>query len=416
LIVDYLGLADQLKSALITYTESGGKGRTAIDQSEAVAKMLARFEVCQDMFHGLDYRHVIGNPKALLQLLPAAQEHILKLDDGKARFIQAVMKLSEEFALAATREEAIRIRDEVAFFQAVKAVLVKRAAVDARPEEDLDHAIRQIVSRAVAASEEVVDIFQAAGLKKPDISILSDAFLAEVRGLPQRNLAVELLRKLLNDELKRRSRTNLVQSRTFSEMLERALRAYRNRAMETAQVIEELISLAQEMQKAQARGEDLGLSNEEVAFYDALGLNEAALKFMGEPVLKAMARELTETIRRNVTIDWTQRETARAKLRTLVRRLLRKYKYPPDRQEKATQTVMEQAERLCETWAEDGQFGVDANAAAPARVETIRPVSSGAARDVYDAADLPVPLAAEPTGASDAGAPRRRRGSGKRKR
>ena len=290
----------------------------------------------------------------LLNFLPTAQEHILKQEDGKDRFVQTVTELSRAFALAVPHEEALRVRDEVAFFQAVKAALVKRAAVDAKPEEDLDHAIRQIVSRAVAASDEVIDIFQAAGLKKPDISILSDEFLAEVRGLPQRNLALELLQKLLNDELKRRSRTNLVQSRTFSEMLERALRAYRNRAIETAQVIEELIKLAGEMREAQARGEKLGLTDDELAFYEALGLSDAALQFMGEPVLKAMARELTETIRRNVTIDWTQRETARAKLRTLVRRLLRKYKYPPDRQEAATQTVMDQAERLCETWAEDG--------------------------------------------------------------
>ncbi|ATB47525.1 type I restriction endonuclease subunit R [Corallococcus macrosporus] len=360
LVVDYLGLADQLKFALATYTEAGGKGSTAIDQNEAVAAMLARFEVCQAMFHGLDYQPALSAPKVLLNLLPTAQEHILKQEDGKDRFVQTVTELSRAFALAVPHEDALRVRDEVAFFQAVKAALVKRAAVDAKPEEDLDHAIRQIVSRAVAASEEVVDIFQAAGLKKPDISILSDEFLAEVRGLPQRNLALELLRKLLNDELKKRSRTNLVQSRNFSEMLERAVRSYRNRAIETAQVIEELIKLAEEMRDAQARGEKLGLSDDELAFYEALGLSNAALQFMGEPVLKAMARELTEIIRRNVTIDWTQRETARAKLRTLVKRLLRKYKYPPDRQEVAMQTVMEQAERLCETWAEDGLLAVSA--------------------------------------------------------
>ncbi|QAT84374.1 Type-1 restriction enzyme R protein [Corallococcus coralloides] len=360
LVVDYLGLADQLKSALATYTEAGGKGGTAINQNEAVAAMLVRFEVCQAMFHELDYRQAIGDPKRLLNFLPMAQEHILKQEDGKDRFVQTVTELSRAFALAVPHEDALKVRDEVAFFQAVKAALVKRATVDAKPEEYLDQAIRQIVSRAVAASEEVIDIFAAAGLKKPDISILSDEFLAEVRGLPQKNVALELLRKLLNDELKRRLRTNLVQSRTFSEMLERAVRSYRNRAIETAEVIEELIKLAEEMREAQARGEKLGLSDNELAFYEALGLNNAALQFMGEPVLKAMARELTEIIRRNVTIDWTQRETARAKLRTLVKRLLRKYKYPPDRQEAATQTVMEQAERLCETWAEDGLLEVSA--------------------------------------------------------
>lgn len=383
LVVDYLGLADQLKSALATYTESGGKGSPAIDENEAVAAMLTRYEICQTIFHGLDYSHVLGSAKALLHFLPVAQEHVLQQEDGKQRFIQAVTELSRAYALCATHDEAVRVRDEVAFFQAVKAALVKRASIDAKPEEDLDHAIRQIVSRAVAASEEVVDIFQAAGLKRPDISILSDDFLAEVRGLPQRNLALELLRKLLNDELKRRSRTNLVQSRTFSDMLDRAVKAYRNRAIETAQVIEELINLAHEMNAANARGEKLGLSDEELAFYEALGLNDAALQFMGEPVLKAMARELTETIRRNVTIDWTQRETARAKLRTLVKRLLRKYKYPPDRQESATQTVMEQAERLCETWAEDGKVG-----APEATVTELRPPR-------YVAEPAPVRMAAE---------------------
>ncbi|MBN1210798.1 MAG: type I restriction endonuclease subunit R [Myxococcaceae bacterium] len=381
LVVDYLGLADQLRAALATYTEAGGRGSTAIDQREAVAAMLARFEICQALFHGLDYAHVLGAPKLLLNFLPTAQEHVLAQEDGKERFVQAVTELSKAFALAVPHEDALRIRDEVAFFQAVKAALVKRSAVDARPEEDLDHAIRQIVSRAVAASEEVIDIFQAAGLKKPDISILSDEFLAEVRGLPQKNVALELLRKLLNDELKRRSRTHLVQSRAFSEMLERALRAYRNRALETAQVIEELIKLAGEMRQAQARGEKLGLTDDELAFYEALGVNDAAVRVMGDKVLRAIAKELTETIRKNVSIDWTQRETAQAKLRTMVRRLLRKHGYPPDKQEQATQTVMEQAERLCETWAEDGVLEATV---------TSLPVKQ------YPSAPAELPLAAEP--------------------
>ncbi|MFN7135758.1 MAG: type I restriction enzyme endonuclease domain-containing protein, partial [Myxococcales bacterium] len=233
LVVDYLGLADQLKTALATYTESGGKGKPAVDLAEAVAVTLAKLEVCQAMFHGLDYRPALANPKAMLNFLPVAREHILQQEDGKARFTNAVSDLTRAFALCGSREEVLAIADEVAFFQTVKVAFIKTDKVDARPEEDLDQAIRQIVSRAVAASEEVIDIFQAAGLKKPDISILSDEFLEEVRELPQRNVALELLRKLLNDELKRRSRTNLVQSRAFSEMLERALRAYRNRAIET---------------------------------------------------------------------------------------------------------------------------------------------------------------------------------------
>ena len=358
LVVDYLGLADQLRNALATYTESGGKGDTAIDQQEAVAVMLTKFEICQDLFHGLDYLPVIAQgPKAVFPFLPAAQEHILQQEDGKERLVRAVGDLSKAFALAVPHEESIRIRDEVAFFQAVKAALVKRSLVDARPEEELNAAIRQIVSRAVAASDEVVDIFAAAGLKRPDISILSDEFLAEVRGLPQKNLAVELLKKLLQDDLKIRSKRNLVQSRTFSEMLERALNGYKNRAVETAQVIAELIALAEQMRDAHAKGQELGLTEDELAFYDALGVNDAAVKVMGDAVLRAIAKELTETIRRNVTIDWTQRESARARLRTMVKRLLRKHGYPPDKQEQATATVMEQAERLCETWGEDGELG-----------------------------------------------------------
>jgi type I restriction enzyme R subunit len=399
LVVDYLGLADQLRYALATYTESGGKGSTAIDQNEAVAVMLSRFEVCQAMFHGLDYRAVIAaGAQAVFKFLPTAQEHILQQEDGKERFVRAVSELSKAFALAVPHEDALRIRDEVAFFQAVKAALVKRSQLDARPEEELDHAIRQIVSRAVAAPDQVIDIFAAAGLKKPDISILSDEFLAEVRGLPQKNLAVELLQKLLRDELRTRSKRNLVQSRTFSEMLERALRSYRNRGIETAQVIEELIRLAQEMHEAQARGERLGLTEDEIAFYEALGVNDAAVKVMGDTVLRTIARELTENLRRNVTLDWTQRESARAKLRTMVRRLLRKHGYPPDKQEQATQTVMEQAERLCETWAEDGLIGATPASDEEHATAAVVPLPGRApAQPTYeDEPERAPPMAAEP--------------------
>jgi type I restriction enzyme R subunit len=401
LVVDYLGLADQLRHALATYTESGGKGSTAINQNEAVAAMLARFEICQDLFHGTDYKSVIAaGAQAVFKFLPTAQEHILQQEEGKERFVRAVTELSKAFALAVPHEEALHIRDEVAFFQAVKVALVKKAQVDARPEEDLDHAIRQIVSRAVAASDQVIDIFAAAGLKKPDISILSDQFLAEVRGLPQRNLAVELLQKLLKDELKTRSKRNLVQSRTFLEMLERALRSYRNRAIETAQVIEELIALAREMRQAQARGEKLGLTDDEIAFYEALGVNEAAVKVMGDAVLRAIAQELTTTIRRNVTLDWTQRESARAKLRTTVRRLLRKHGYPPDKQEQATNTVMEQAERLCETWAEEGLISPtpsqDEEHVAPAVVPFPKNTPAQPAYESEPEATLPMAADAEP--------------------
>ncbi len=351
LVVDYLGLAHELKAALATYTESGGTGRTALDQEEAVALMLEKYEVCCGLFHGFDRsKWIIGTPQERLGLLPAALEHILAQENGKDRCIQAARGLSKAFALAVPHEEALRIRDDVAFFQAVQAALTKRAPGEARSEEDLDHAVRQIISRAVAP-EGVMDIFAAAGLKKPDISILSEEFLAELRDMPQKNLAVELLQKLLNGEIGTRRRKNVVQARSFAEMLEQTIRRYQNRAIEAAQVIEELIQLAREMREANARGEVLGLSEEELAFYDALETNDSAVKVLGEPTLRAIARELVETVRKNVTIDWTLRENVRAQLRVLVKRILRKHGYPPDKQEKATQTVMEQAALLSAEWA-----------------------------------------------------------------
>ena len=351
LVVDYLGLVHELKRALAAYTESGGGGRAALDQEDAVAVMLEKHEVCRTLFHGFDAsRWIAGSSAERLALLPAAQEHVLAQENGKERCLQAVLELSQAFALAAPHKEAIGIRDDVAFFQAVRSVLAKRAAGEARPEEDLDHAVRQLVSRAVA-SDGVVDIFAAAGLKKPDISILSEEFLAEVRGMPQRNLAVELLRKLLKGELAVRRRKNVVQARSFAEMLERTLLRYRNRAVEAAQVIEELIQLARDLREANARGEKLGLSEDELAFYDALETNDSAVKVLGDKTLRDIARELVETVQSNVTIDWTLRENVRANIRRLVRRILRKHGYPPDKQEKATQTVLEQAEVLSAGWA-----------------------------------------------------------------
>jgi len=350
LVVDYLGLAHELKKALATYTESGGTGRTAVDQAEAVAAMLAKYEICSGLFHGFDWsKWTTGTPQEKLGLLPAAQEHILAQEDGKERCIRAVRELSQAFALAVPHEESVRIRDDVAFFQAVQGVLAKRAPREARADEELEGAVRQIVSRAVAP-DGVLDIFAAAGLEKPDISILSDDFLAEVRGMPQRNLAVELLQKLLKGEVRERRRKNVVQARSFAEMLEQTLRKYQNRAIEAAQVIEELIQLAKEMRAANARGEQLGLSEDEVAFYDALETNDSAVKVLGDETLRDIARELVETVRNNVTIDWTLRENVRAQLRVLVKRILRKHGYPPDKQEKATKTVLEQAEVLSEAW------------------------------------------------------------------
>jgi type I site-specific restriction-modification system R (restriction) subunit len=311
-----------------------------------------RIVIVRDMWlTGFDWsRWTTGTPQDRLSLLPAAQEHILAQEDGKARLLRAVTELSQAFALAVPHEEALFIRDDVGFFQAVRAVLAKSTPGERKTDEELDLAIRQIISRAVV-SDEVVDIFAAAGLKKPDISILSDEFLADVRGMPQRNLAVELLQKLLKGEIKTRGRRNVVQARSFAELLEQAVRKYQNRAIETAQVIEELIQLATDMRAAGERGEQLGLSEDELAFYDALETNDSAVKVLGDDTLRTIARELVVTVRKNVTIDWTIRENVRAQLRVLVKRILRKYGYPPDKQEKATQTVLEQAEVLSGIWA-----------------------------------------------------------------
>ncbi len=347
LVVDYLGLAQDLKRALATYTASGGSGQAVLDQAEAVAVMLGKYEICCDLFHGFDWSQwVTGTPAERLSLLPSAQEHILAQEEGKDRCMQVVRELSQAFTLAVPHEDTSRIRDDVAFFQAVQSVLAKRAPVDLRPGAVLDHAVRRIISRAVTSE----DIFTAAGLKKPDISVLSDEFLAEVRDMPQPNLAIELLQKLLRGELATRHRKNVVQARSFAELLERTLHRYQNRTVETAQVIEELIELAQEMREANARGEELGLSEEELAFYDALETNDSAVKVLGDDTLRTIARELVKTIRSNVTIDWTLRENVRANLRRLVRRILRRYGYPPDKQERATRTVLEQAEMLSADW------------------------------------------------------------------
>ena len=351
LVVDYLGLAHELRYALATYTESGGTGKTALDQEEAVVVLREKYEICCGLFYGFDRsKWTTGTPPEKLGLLPAAQEHILAQRDGKDRCLQAVRELSQAFALAVPHEETRRIRDDVAFFQAVRSVLGKRVPGDARPQEELDLAVRQIVSRAVA-SDEVMDIFAAAGLDKPNISVLSDEFLAEVRGMPQRNLAVELLQKLLKGEIASRMRKNVVQARSFALMLEQTIYRYQNRTIEAAYIIDELIELGKDMREAQARGESLGMTEEELAFYDALETNDSAVQVLGDETLRTIARELVRTVRDNVTIDWTLRENVRANLRRLVKRVLRKHGYPPDKADGATLTVLRQAEVLSEGWA-----------------------------------------------------------------
>jgi type I restriction enzyme R subunit len=351
LVVDYLGLADELRRALTTYTEAGGKGATAIDQAEAVAVMLEKYEVCVGLFHGLDWTHgTTGTAEQRMDLLPVAQQHILAQDDGKERLLGAVRELSQAFALAVPHPEALRIRDDVGFFQAVRAALAKSVPDEKKTDQEMNHAIRQIISRAVA-SDEVIDIFAAAGLKKPDISILSDEFLAEVQGMPHRNLAVELLEKLLKGEIKTRRRHNVVQARSFADLLDQSIRKYQNRGIETAQVIEELIALAKTMREANARGEQLGLNEDELAFYDALETNDSAVQVLGDEQLRVIARELVRTVKANVSIDWTLRENVQAGLRVMVKRILRKYGYPPDKEERAAKTVLEQAEVLSAGWA-----------------------------------------------------------------
>jgi type I restriction enzyme R subunit len=355
LMVDYIGLAYQLKRALADYTEAGGRGKTTIDQEEAVALMREKYDIVVTMYHGFDYLPLLSaTPANRLAGIAAAMEHLLQLDDGKNRYLESVTALSKAFARAVPNGEAIRIRDDVGFLQEGRSALAK-ATVEGRgkTQEEMDTAIQQLVSRAVI-SDEVVDIFASVGLKKPDISILSEEFLKEVRQLPHKNLAVEVLRKLLDNEIKGQRRKNVVQARSFSEMVEESIRKYQNRSIEAAQVIEELIGLAKEIREAQKRGEELGLSDDEIAFYDALGVNDSAVKILGDDTLKTIAHELVTAVRRNVSVDWTVRENARAHVRVVVRRILRKYGYPPDKQEKATQTVLEQAEVLCKDFvAED---------------------------------------------------------------
>ncbi len=353
LVVDYLGLADNLKQALANYTQSGGKGSTAIIQAEAVSVMKEKVDICRALFHGFDYSgYLTGNSSDRLGIIKASLNFVLGVEDGQKRLIQHVTELSKAFALAVPHEDALAVRDEVGFLQAVKAALVKRTPkqTTGMTAEQMELAIRQIVSQAVS-SNEVVDIFTAAGLDKPDLSILSDEFLADVRGMEHKNLALEALKRLLNDEIKTRRKTSLVQARNFSELLEASLKRYTNRAITTVQVIDALIELAKKMKAADKRGEDLGLAVDELAFYDALETNDSAVQVLGDKVLRQIALDLKTTIQRNASIDWTVRENVRAKLRVMVKRILKKHGYPPDKQEKATQTVLEQAEHLAEQWS-----------------------------------------------------------------
>lgn len=349
LVVDYLGIAHEIKRALIEYSDED-KGNTGIDQNVVVTLLLEKYEIAKALFHGFDYKPFFGKDvRARIRVIPAAMEHVIKQQDGKKRLLTAVAAMSKAFALAVPHEKALAIQDEVAFFQAVRAAFIKHTSAGGTAKEELDAAVRQIVSKAVS-SDEVIDIFSAAGMKKPELSVLSDQFLAEVQGMEHKNLAAELLRKLLSDEIKARSRKHLVQSQSFAERLERTIQQYHARTIEAVDVIDELIQIAKDLKAAARRGEELGLTEDEAAFYDALETNDSAVKVLGNETLIKIARELVDAVRKNISIDWSVRESARARLRVLVRKILRKHGYPPDKQEKATLTVLRQVELFGEEW------------------------------------------------------------------
>jgi type I restriction enzyme R subunit len=351
LVVDYIGIADDLKKALAEYTE-GDRKETGVPQEEMVAVMLEKYEIICALLQGFAYKEFFtASPKNKMSVIASAMDFILKQKDGCDRFIKHTIELLKAFALSVPNEEAMAIRDEVGFFQTVKSQFVKTTETTGKTKEELDSAIKQIISKAIV-SDRVVDIFDALGLKKPDISILSDEFLDEIRGIKHKNLAFELLKKLLGDEIRIKSRKNLVLSKSFADLLEKAIKKYQNKSIETAKVIEELIKLAKDMREANKRGEKLKLSEDELAFYDALEVNDSAVKVLGDETLRTIARDLADTIRKNVSIDWTLRESVQARLRVMVRRVLKKYGYPPDKQKKATETVLEQANMIARDWAE----------------------------------------------------------------
>ncbi|MEK6891880.1 MAG: type I restriction endonuclease subunit R [Nanoarchaeota archaeon] len=352
LIVDYIGIAYDLKKALAEYTESGGKGKPTFNQEDAVDLMLEQYEIVKGLFHGYNYKKFLAmSTKERLDNIKEPMDFVLKNEEGKERYLKYVKKLLESFALSVPHEKALKIRDEVGFFQLIKSVIIKTTTPAGKEQDNLDSAIKQIISKAII-SDRVIDIFAAAGLKKPDISILSDEFLAEVKEMPQKNLAFEMLKKLLTDEIRIRQKKNLVKGRLFSEMLDKAIKMYINKSIETAQVIEELMELARRIRDDEKSGQKLKLTNDEVAFYDALVDHNGVREVLGDEKLAVIARELLETIRRNVTIDWTMRENVQAKMRVMIKKLLNKYGYPPDKQKKATDLVLEQANLICKDWAE----------------------------------------------------------------
>ena len=347
LVVDYIGIGNELKAAMKEYTHAKGRGRPTVDAHEAYSVLLEKLDILQTMLHGFDYSGFLtGGHKALA----GAANHVLGIKDGKKRFADTALALSKAFSLCCTLDEAKAVREEVAFMQGVKVILTKKdLSTQKRTDEQRDLAIRQIINSAVV-SESVVDIFDAVGLDKPNIGLLSDEFLAQVKNLPEKNLAVELLERLLEGEIKSRFASNVVQEKKFSELLANVITRYQNRSIETAQVMEELIEIARKFQEAANRGEALGLTEDEIKFYDALATNESAVRELADETLKKIAHELTENLRQNLAVDWSERESVRAKLRLMVKRILRKYKYPPDLQDAAVELVLQQAQALGIAW------------------------------------------------------------------
>jgi type I restriction enzyme R subunit len=347
LVVDYLGIASDLKKALSFYSDSGGKGDPALAQEQAVALMLEKLEVVSQMYHGFAYEHYFdADVRIKLSLILEAEEHILGIEDGKKRYIDEVTALSQAFAIAVPHDEAMDVKDEVSFFQAVKARLVKfNGTSSGITDEEMETTIRQVIDKALV-TEQVIDIFDASGIKKPDISVLSEEFLLEVQGMKHKNIALEVLKKLLNDEIKTRMKTNLVQSKSLMEMLENSIKKYHNKIITAAEVIEELIKLSKDIHKMDEEPKAMGLTDFEYAFYTAIANNDSAKEVMEKDVLRELAVVLTQRVRENASIDWTIKESVRSKLKVIVKRTLRQFGYPPDMQMLATETVLKQAEMI----------------------------------------------------------------------
>ncbi len=352
LVVDYMGVGSELKKALMNYTASGGKSQPIFDQSQAVKLMWEKYEVVKDMFHGFNYKDFFQlRPEERISFVPAAMEHILKEKGKKERFAKETLALLKAFSLAVPSAKAMQIKEEVGFFQAIKSAIFKTTETKRDLEDKFDSAIKQILSKAVI-SDRIIDIFEAAGIQKPELSILSEGFLAEVKEMPQKNLAFEALKKLLNDEIRILSKRNTVQANSFMDLLDKTIKKYTNRSIEAAQIIEELIDLARKVRDEKDRGKELNMTIDEIAFYDALEVNDSAVKILGDKSLREIALKLTAVIRNSVTVDWTQRESVQAEMRLKVKKILKDYGYPPDKTQKATETVLQQAELVAKNWAE----------------------------------------------------------------